>query len=122
MGYFHHKTSHHKYIFCNKKHFFLYDCLIHEKAIVYLHDPFITYWEEKKIAVENNLEKVISKNYDIIVISTGHSKYRNNNSLINHFVEMNNVIVFDTIGIFNENQILQINKKQRIIILGRGNI
>ena len=99
-----------------------YNCLIDEKAKVYLHDPFVTYWEEKEISVENNLEKVISEKYDIIVISTGHSKYRNNTSLINYFIEMNNVIIFDTIGVFNEIEISQINKKQKLIILGRGNI
>ena len=99
-----------------------YNCLIHEKAIVYLHDPFISYWEEKEIVVENDLEKLMSETYDIIVISTGHSKYRNNSSLINHFIKMNNVTIFDTIGIFNENEISRINNKQKIIILGRGNI
>jgi UDP-N-acetyl-D-glucosamine dehydrogenase len=99
-----------------------YDCLVNEKAIVKMHDPFVSYWTEKDLTVENDLEKLIFENYDIIVISTGHSKYRNNNSLINRIVEMNKVLVFDTIGIFNENEISRINNKQDIIILGRGNI
>jgi UDP-N-acetyl-D-glucosamine dehydrogenase len=99
-----------------------YDCLIHENAIVSLHDPFVSYWEEKEIIVENDLEKIMSFQYDIIVISTGHSLYRNNSSLINYFIEMNKVMIFDTIGVFNENEISQIHKKQEIIILGRGNI
>jgi len=99
-----------------------YDCLISENATVSLHDPFVSYWDDKNLNVETNLEKMITLQYDIIVISTGHSVYRNNNMLISKFMEMDKLLIFDTIGIFSEKQINQIKSKHKIKILGRGNI
>lgn len=97
-----------------------YDCLEGAGAKINLHDPFISYWNEKDYKIENDIVNVLSKEYDILVISTGHSYYSNNKILMDYIIKSKNLFVFDTIGLFSEKEIEKINSKQKIIILGRG--
>ena len=99
-----------------------YDCMIESGAVLTLHDPYVSYWSEKKINIENKFENVISKNYEIIVITTAHTFYSKNKDLIQYFNENKNVFIYDTVGIFSEEELDKIKNKKRIKILGRGNI
>ena len=76
-------------------------------------------WNEIKKCIFKTNEM---KKYDIIVISTGHSLYRENTFLINNFIKMDSVLIYDTIGVFSDNEINQITENQKLIILGRGNL
>ena len=97
-----------------------YNCLKEAGAIISLHDPYVSFWSEKNIVIENNFDNLLSENYDIVIISTGHSFYSNNEILMSYIMKNDNLFIFDTIGLLSEEEIKKINSKHRIIILGRG--
>ena len=99
-----------------------YECLIADKALVTIHDPYINFWNEKQINIENDLEDVLNKSYDIIIITTGHSLYSNNESLIRYFDKNKGLVVYDTVGLFSEYEINKFKKNNLVKVLGRGNI
>ena len=98
-----------------------YNCLEEAGAIIKIHDPFVSFWSEN-IEVENNLNNLLRENYDIIVISTGHSFYSNNELLMNYILKNDKLFIFDSVGLFSEQEIKKIKNKQIIKILGRGTI
>ena len=100
----------------------LFDFLEAEGAIIFTHDPYVTLWEEKNINVAQDLNKVFEGNYDIIIFSTGHVEYKNNQVLIDKIKNQNNILVFDTIGILSNDEISSIKENHKIIVLGRGDI
>ncbi len=99
-----------------------YNCLISENAKIQLHDPFVSYWEEKEMKVNNSLNDVLAFSYDIIVFSTGHNEYADNKILIDRLIDMDNLIIYDTIGILNTKEITLLKKKHVVYVLGRGDI
>ena len=100
----------------------LFDFLEAEGAIIFTHDPYVTLWEEKNINVAQDLIKVFEGNYDIIIFSTGHVEYKNNQVLIDKIKNQKNILVFDTIGILSNDEISSIKENHKIIVLGRGDI
>tara|TARA_B100001250_G_scaffold149451_1_gene128049 strand:+ start:47099 stop:48592 length:1494 start_codon:yes stop_codon:yes gene_type:complete len=99
-----------------------YNCLKLEGANIFLNDPFLKYWPEKKVNIENNLDLSLKNNYDIIVFSTGHDLYRSNTLMINKIKKMDKLLIFDSIGVLNEDEIGILSKKHKVKILGRGDI
>ena len=100
---------------------YLYRFLKREGADVALHDPYVGYWEELALNVPDNLEKVLTDDIDVLVFSTMHGMYRDDNTLY-RFIEKNrHVWVFDTLGIVPEEVIRQTANK-RIRVLGRGDL
>ena len=97
-----------------------YNCLEEAGAIINLHDPYVSFWTEKNITIENNLDNLLCENYDIIVISTGHSFYSGNEILMNYIMNNDNIFIFDTIGLLSEKEIKKISSKHQLKILGRG--
>ncbi len=53
----------------------LYNALKKEGCEITLHDPFVPYWEEKGIKVEQDIEKVLDAP-DVIILSTAHTFYK----------------------------------------------
>lgn len=100
----------------------LFDYLNKEKSTVIVHDPHIKYWEEREVYPEGNLDEVLGKNYDIIIISTGHKQYRNNTKLIDAILNQKNVFVLDTIGILTNDELSKINSKHIARVVGRGDL
>jgi UDP-N-acetyl-D-glucosamine dehydrogenase len=86
-----------------------------------IHDPFVSYWDEKKCFVEVDLDLVIATNPDLIIISTGHSIYKHQ-STVNKLMEISPTHIFDTIGLFGPDQISTLQSKHKVSILGRGDI
>jgi len=101
---------------------YLFDLLNNAYATVVTHDPYVNYWEEKETKVECDLKKVMSNEYEIIIISTGHSEYKSNRFLVDSLVKQKNVFILDTINIFTEAEIEIIQKHHEIKILGRGDV
>ena len=97
-----------------------YNCLYEAGSIINLHDPYVSFWTEKNIAIENNLDNLLCVKYDIIVISTGHSFYSDNEILMNYIMKNDNIFIFDTIGLLSEKEIKKISSKHQLKILGRG--
>ncbi len=99
-----------------------YNYLEKAHAEVRCHDPHVTYWEEKDLIIESDLELVFSQQADIIVFSTGHSYYKNNSKLMNLILSLSEVFVYDTIGILSEEEIKLLSTKHTVKVLGRGDI
>ena len=56
---------------------FFYDKCIENKINVYLHDPIVKYWEEKKKAVNQNLSFFTKKKIDVVIFTIKHKEYIN---------------------------------------------
>lgn len=100
----------------------LYNCLKAEGAELSLHDPYVSYWEEKDLKVSADLDALIELNYDLIIISTGHKKYRNNKTLLEKISNKEELFFCDTIGILTEHEIEFLKQKHNVKVLGRGDI
>ena len=99
----------------------LLDLVKKHKAMALLHDPYIQYWEEQSCKVENNIDVILKKNPEIIIISTGHSLYKND-EMLSKLMLINPCKIFDTVGIFSESQLIELNEKHIVSVLGRGDI
>lgn len=84
-----------------------------------LHDPYVSYWEEMALSV-NTGDIVIDENVEIIIITTGHTIYKN--ILLNKLLNCKSIFIYDTIGLFDEVDIKKLNRIHKIKILGRGDI
>ena len=93
-----------------------------DKAEITLHDPYIKYWDELNLKVEQNLKNCFNSKLDFIIISCGHSLYKSSKFLINKLINLNNLIVYDTIGILTNKQIEKVKNKNKVIVLGRGDV
>ena len=94
---------------------------VDSKAIVETHDPYVQYWEEINLKVSQNLDEKLDMSWDIIVFSTAHSEYKNP-KVISKISKMSNVKVLDTLGILKEKDIVELNKNNKVKVLGRGDI
>ncbi len=90
-------------------------------ADIKLHDPFVSYWEEQKCDVETDLNTVLDLATDLIIVSTGHSQYKLK-STIDKLMALNPALIYDTIGLFNKEQLLILQGKHQISVLGRGDL
>ena len=86
-----------------------------------LHDPFVNYWEEQKISVESDLGIVLGSNPDLVIISTGHNAYKKE-STIKKLMAISPAQIYDTIGLFSTDQILTLQSRHQVSVLGRGDI
>ena len=77
--------------------------------------------QRKKIKIENNLEKIINIPVEILIITAAHSIYKDDD-LVNKLLMHDPMLIFDTIGIFNPNQIAKLNNVHTVKVLGRGDI
>lgn len=94
---------------------------VDSKAIVETHDPYVQYWEEINLKVSQNLDEKLDMSWDIIVFSAAHSEYKNP-KVISKISKMSNVKVLDTLGILKEKDIVELNKNNKVKVLGRGDI
>ncbi len=90
-------------------------------AEILLHDPFVSYWEEQKCGVESDLNTVLNRNTDLVVVSAGHSQYKLQTT-IDKLMALDPVLIYDTIGLFNKNQLLNLRSKHKVSVLGRGDL
>mgnify|MGYP002060942962 FL=1 len=86
-----------------------------------LHDPFVSFWQERNCAVEPELKKVLEFSSDIIIISSGHSEYKSGTT-IGLLMSINPLKIFDTIGLFDEDQLSVLRSRHQVSVLGRGDI
>jgi len=90
-------------------------------AEIVLHDPFVSYWEEQNCDIESDLNDVLDSNTNLVVISAGHSQYKLK-STIDKLMALNNLLIFDTIGLFDKDQLLILQSKHKLSVLGRGDL
>ena len=90
-------------------------------AEIVLHDPFVSYWEEQNCNVESDLNAVLDSTTDLIVVSAGHSQYKLE-STIDKLMSLNPALIYDTIGLFDKEQLLILQSKHKVSVLGRGDL
>lgn len=90
-------------------------------AEIVLHDPFISYWEEQSCNIETDIKTVLDSNADLIIVSSGHSQYRLE-STIEKLISLDPAFIFDSIGLFNKEQLSILQKKHKVSVLGRGDL
>ena len=90
-------------------------------AEIVLHDPFVSYWEEQKCNVELDLDAVLDSTTDLVVVSAGHSQYKLE-STIDKLMALNCLLIYDTIGLFDKEQLLLLQSKHKVSVLGRGDL
>ncbi len=97
----------------------LYELLYEAGAEISLHDPYVNFWEEVNMQVERDIDKFLNEKLDLLIVSTGHSFYKEPMA-INKILDMNKLTIFDTIGIFNEMQLAKLKEIHKVILLGSG--
>ena len=75
--------------------------------------------EEKNIKVENYISKLLKNKIDVIVITTGHSAYKND-EIVKLIMKKTSLTIYDTIGLLNQKQIKLLKTKHNLFVLGRG--
>jgi UDP-N-acetyl-D-glucosamine dehydrogenase len=90
-------------------------------AKIKLHDPFVSYWEEQKCDVEPEISVVLESNPDLIIISAGHNVYKKE-STIEKLMAIAQTQIYDTIGLLSSDQILTLQLRHKVSVLGRGDI
>lgn len=99
-----------------------YDQLEIEGCNIILHDPHVKYWEEKDLWVNQQLDELLQQPYDFIVITTGHKDYRNNATLIDRLKQLPSCWIYDTIGVFSNEEIRSLSEKHIVKVIGRGDL
>jgi UDP-N-acetyl-D-glucosamine dehydrogenase len=101
---------------------YLHDYLVQSGSEVEVTDPYVEYWEEKDLNISSDFISLLKKEWDIIIFSTSHDEYKNNQELIELILNQKNVFVFDTLGHLTEDQIKLISSKHIVRVVGRGDI
>jgi nucleotide sugar dehydrogenase len=99
----------------------LYDYLSETKAIISCHDPYVKYWEEQSLEIEQDLMHLIGSSPDIIIISTGHTIYKHKKT-VNALLDLDPTFIYDTIGLLSNDQINMLKEKHTVKVLGRGDL
>lgn len=98
-----------------------YRRLVSAEAVVSVHDPYINHWPETGLAPFAGLDEALNADPDIVVISTGHSLYRKQETM-EKLLAHKPVWIYDTIGLFSPEQVAGLRQKHRVIVLGRGDL
>ena len=98
-----------------------YDRIIENGAKVTLHDPYVKYWYEKDVEVSDDLTKVLESKYDCVVLTTAHKLYKTSGKII-EYINNNNVMLIDTNHVLTNKQIELVIDKNKLHIIGRGDI
>ena len=99
----------------------LFDLLINNNNIIHLHDPYVNYWEEKKLFINQDLQKSLNETYDILIFSTGHIEYKSK-EFIEILKNKKNMFIFDAVGLLNNYEIELISINNIVKVIGRGDL
>ncbi|MDA9631906.1 nucleotide sugar dehydrogenase [Bacteroidota bacterium] len=99
-----------------------YNYLIKDGAKIQLHDPYVRFWQEIGIEVDENIDKLFELELNIVVITTAHKEYKNSENLIKLLLNKKKLFIFDTVGLLTNSQISQLSKKHKVRVVGRGDI
>ena len=99
-----------------------YNYLIKDGAKIKLHDPYVRFWEEVGLEVDESIDKVFESELNIVVITTAHKEYKDSEYLITLLLKKEELLIFDTVGLFTNSQISQLSEKHKVRVVGRGDI
>lgn len=90
-------------------------------AEIVLHDPYVSFWEEQNCNVNSDLNIVLDSASDLIIVSAGHAQYKLE-STIDKLISLKPTFIYDTIGLFDKNQLSILQSKHKVSVLGRGDL
>ena len=99
-----------------------YNYLIKDGAKIQLHDPYVRFWEEVGLEVDESIDKVFESELNIVVITTAHKEYKDSEYLITLLLKKEELLIFDTVGLFTNSQISQLSEKHKVRVVGRGDL
>ena len=99
----------------------LMDMLLKERSEVLLHDPYVSYWQEQNCSIENNLNRALQCDFDLIIVSSGHNEYKSS-ATIKKLMAISPTKIYDTIGLYSNEQLTKLQLKHQVSVLGRGDI
>jgi len=99
-----------------------YNYLIKDGAKIQLHDPYVRFWEEVGLEVDESIDKVFESELNIVVVTTAHKEYKDSEYLITLLLKKEELFIFDTVGLFTNSQISQLSEKHKVRVVGRGDI
>ena len=71
--------------------------------------------------IESDINKLIKLDLDMLIISSGHSEYKMDET-VNKLLNLDPIQIYDTIGLLNNEQVSALQQKHKVSILGRGDI
>lgn len=85
-------------------------------------DPYVSYWDELNIQIETSLETFLAKSFDVLIISTGHRDYIENNSIYELIANIDNeLIIIDTVGLLDIDKLpSHFSQNTNFFVLGVG--
>ncbi len=99
-----------------------HDQLEIEGCTISLHDPHVLYWEEKDTWVNQDLDSLLTAEYDIVAITTGHREYRGNDVFIEKLMNLAPAFIYDTIGVLSNADIAKLSSRHKVRVIGRGDL
>ncbi len=100
----------------------LYNHCINDGGKILLHDPFVSFWEELNIKINQDLNSILKSSLDILIITTLHDEYKNSKELIEKLMKKKKMMILDTVGLFSEYEINKLKKLHNLKVLGRGDL
>ena len=98
-----------------------YDECIQIGCKIFVHDPYVNFWEEKQLKVDKHLGKVLRQDFDVVVISAGHSAFKSR-KFIDNLILARPKLIYDSIGLLTEHDIKRLKKCSKVCVIGRGDI
>ncbi len=93
-----------------------------DEYIIKCHDPFVSFWEERNLKIENELEEFLKDEFDLLIISTAHADYLNSKELFSYLDKKLKPLVIDTVGLFSRSEYFNNYPKDKYHVLGNGKI
>lgn len=100
----------------------LYDLLLEDGCTVDLHDPHVSFWEEKNIEIGKDYDTLFEQEPRIVIICTTHSEYKKNEGLIRRIRNLEEAFVLDTVGVLTNEEIDLLSTQHKVRVVGRGDI
>ena len=85
-------------------------------------DPYVPIWAELNLEIETSLEAFLANRFDILIITTGHRDYLNNNAIYELIGRSGKeMIVIDTVGLLDLHKLpAHFSRNKNFYVLGVG--
>lgn len=85
-------------------------------------DPYVPLWAELNLQIETSLETFMTDSFDILIVTTGHRDYINNNDIYELIVCANKeMIIIDTVGLLDLHKLpAHFSQNKNFYVLGVG--
>ena len=65
-------------------------------------DPYVPFWPELDLEIETSLETFFDSSFDILIVTTGHRDYLDNDAIYKLIGQHNKeIIIIDTVGLLD---------------------